>query len=62
LSPIDFIGRVPDCRPLRRATQEEAVGGVVFFGYFLMDKHKKVTRLEAKNKLKTYNRYNKKTA
>ena len=62
LSPIDFIGRVSDCRPLRRATQEKAVGGVLFFGYFLMDKHKKVTRLEAKHKLTTENECNVKIA
>ena len=29
----------------------------MFFGYFLMDKHKKVTRLEAKHKLTTENGY-----
>jgi hypothetical protein len=54
LSSIVFIGRVSDCRPLRRATQGKAVGGSLFFGFFLLAKQKKETRLEAKHKLETY--------
>jgi hypothetical protein len=31
--------------------RKQAVGGVIYFGYFLLDKQKKVTRLEAKGDL-----------
>jgi len=32
----------------RRNLRKQAVGGALFFGYFLLSKQKKVTRLEAK--------------
>jgi hypothetical protein len=31
--------------------RKQAVGGVIYFGYFLLDKQKKVTRLEVKGDL-----------
>ena len=33
--------------------RKQAVGGALFFGYFLLSKQKKVTRLKAKNNIRS---------
>jgi hypothetical protein len=42
--PKDFIGRVPIAAHDGEQRRKQAVGGVVYFGDFLLDKQKKVTR------------------
>ena len=39
------LGEFPLAAHQGEQRKKQAVGGVLFFGYFLMDKHKKVTRL-----------------
>jgi hypothetical protein len=47
--PKDFIGEFPIAAHEAEQCRKQAGGGSFFFGYFLLAKQKKVTRLEAKN-------------
>ena len=49
--PRDFIGEFPIAAHKAEQHRKQAVGGALFFGYLLLSKQKKVTRLKAKWKV-----------
>jgi hypothetical protein len=51
--PNDLLGEFPIAAHKAEQRRRKAVGGVVYFGYFLLDKQKKVTRLSRKSDIST---------
>ena len=52
--PSDFIGEFPIAAHEAEPSRKQAGGGSLFFGYFLLAKQKKVTRVSRESDLLQY--------